>query len=91
MPPSPLTTALRPASQASCSARHAASRPISRGGSSTLAGRPWAGTGNAGTPAALIVASSASVSADGAVPTSSFSICSQRSNASRAAARSPCR
>ena len=62
MPPSPLTTALRPASQASCSARHAASRPIRRGGSSTLAGRPWAGAGNAGTPAALIVASSASVS-----------------------------
>ena len=39
MPPSPVTTALWPASQASCRARQAASRPTRRGGSSTLAGQ----------------------------------------------------
>ena len=48
MPPSPVTTALRPASQASCRARQAASRPIRRGGSSTLAGRRRPGAGSVG-------------------------------------------
>ena len=71
-----------PGGVAADQARRAAAR-------SPAGARPRAAT--SGRATALIVASSASVSAEGRAPTSSFSSCSQRSNASSAAARSPCR